>query len=189
MNMRLLSLLVLPLTLFSIACVPPTPTGTLDSLDPVTDDVDGDGFLELASCGRDNNAGTIAIRVANTITREQAIALAGQDIPDFIGVTVGMVIDRIYADGEVCTDTANEELGPFEFAVEATCPERVETSVEVLINIPLVGSQSVFSQEFTASTVDARADTMFECDKLIEVIAEIDPRTGQPTADIEVKDQ
>ncbi len=189
MKTRLLSLLVLPMALTSIACFPPMPTGTLDTLDPATDDKDGDGFLELAACGSSSNDGTIAIRVANSITREQAAALAGQEIPGFIGVSIQMTINRIYPDGEVCTDTANEELGPFELAVEANCPDRVEATVDVLINIPFAGTQPVFSQTFTASSIGERADTAFECNKLIEVVAELDENTGQPTADIEVKDQ
>ena len=188
MKTRLFTLFACTLVWTAIGCVPPMPAGTINDLDTINNDTDGDGFLELDSCGSGAQDGTIAIRVANTITREQAAALVGQDIPDFVGINVAITIDRMYANGEMCSDTANEELGPFELAIEATCPDRVVATVEVLANIPLVGTQSVFTQAFTASSVDGRADAFFECDKLIEVVAELTP-SGQPTADIEVKDQ
>ncbi len=188
MKMRLLSLFACAFAWTAIGCMPPMPVGTIDNLDETADDTDGDGFLELDACGGSARDGNIAIRVANTITRDQAATLLGQDIPDFIGINIAITIDRIYAGGETCTDTANEELGPFELAIEATCPDRVDATVEVLASI-FGGTQSVFAQTFTASSVGGRADAFFECDKLIEVIAELDERTGQPTADIDVRDQ
>lgn len=188
---RVLGLTVVLLSFSNLACMTRPAGGTLDNVEALPD-ADGDGFPELPTPDGVDDAEQVAVEIINEITRAQAEAyvaeVAGMTIPGFVTISIPIAVTLSYIGGEEITHTGTESLQPFEIRAEAACPEMVTASVRVIANIPIVGMQTVFMQEFPLSLSEPGAGG-FQCETVISVRAFLDPDTGAPNAEVQINEQ
>lgn len=185
-KLSLLSVLAVLVALPNFGCPPPPPAlPTLDNLP----DADGDGFLDLSTPDGVDTDEVIAVVLSNTISNEEIIALAGDQVPaqaiSLLTIRVRQDITRTYDGVGSVTDTDTRPLGQFTLSLEAACPDQITTVVSVTVAVPLVGT--VFDQTVAEVTLTNGPDPgQFECGNVIRVEARLD-ESGNPTADVTVE--
>ncbi|MCH7526616.1 MAG: hypothetical protein IID39_04190 [Planctomycetes bacterium] len=187
-----LSLLAAAFALAPISCglQPPDAGGTLDekNLDALPD-VDGDGLPEFEAPEGVDTSQMLGIEFINEITPDEATGLVSGDIPvgvlNLIDIEVDFEITLNYAGGISDAHEGSRPLEEFRLAFEVACPEEVLISITVVANIPLLGPQTLFQQEFIAS---AEGDGAFECDSTFRIRAFINEQ-GFPAVETSVEAQ
>ena len=167
------------------------PGGVLNQLTKLSD-VDGDGFAEVeppdgVTFDIDN---TLAMRIANSITRSQAESASGVSLPSAvsgsIALSVNAAVEITYPGGQVQTLRGSFPLGPQELAFEVACPQSVEVLVTAVADTPVTAPQSV--ETFGPYTRDQGAgQDSFECGGALTVETVADDETGELVASIVVE--
>ncbi len=159
-------------------------SGILDML-ATFDDADGDGFVEIPASEGVEVTEQVAIAIDNEISRQQAINLARTNLPDFVTDSVGLsanVLVRLsYPGGVTQTLAGGRNVSRFSLSFEVACPERIEVSVTVVANIPIVGRRTVQAlgpYRFSMS----EGGNAFACGNVVRVRTYIG-ENNQPKAD------
>ena len=181
-KLTLLSVLAVLVVLPNIGCPPPEPAvPTLDDLP----DADGDGFLDLSSPEGVDTSESIAVVIISSITREDALALAGDQIPAGVAalatISIRLDITRIYDGFGSVTDTDTRALGAFELSLEADCPDEVRADVSVIV--AALGITVIDLPIGEVSVTNGPDEGQFQCGNLITVVASLDA-SGNPVVDI-----
>ena len=162
--------------------------GLLNQLDSL-DDADGDGFPEIVP-----PEGvvfvpeeSVAVSVINTVTRSQAAAAAGTEIPSSVGLTAAVAVDLTYPGGQTQRLSGSFAVGPFELALEVACPERIEVRVSVTAIVPVIGTQPVTSFGPYVFTQDGSEGYPYGCGSTVRVETYADDETGAMGVNIDVE--
>ncbi|MCP4591749.1 MAG: hypothetical protein GY842_13500 [bacterium] len=164
------------------------PGGVLNQLDNLADE-DGDAFSEIVPPEgvEYDDEEALGLKITNTITRSQAMAAAGAQLPDFVSSSVSLwakvAIDLTYPDGETQTLPGTFPVGPFELAFEFACPESIEVQVTVVASAPIVGDQAVTSFGPYVFTKD-EGTYPFECGATVTISTYVNDETGEPGVDL-----
>ncbi|MCK4658031.1 MAG: hypothetical protein KAV82_00785 [Phycisphaerae bacterium] len=167
--------------------------GVLNQLDSMPD-ADGDVFSEITPPeGVDFDFDeSIALMITNTITRSQAEAAAGVQMPDVISSNISLAakvaVNLTYADGITQKLPGSFPVGPFELQFEIACPEAIEVMVTVVATAPLVGSQAVASFGPYQFTQDGEGGSYtYTCGSTVSIVTFYDDETGEPKVTLEVE--
>lgn len=195
MNVKWNTLLVLTVAfgLASAGCGMQAGGGALDEANLASlPDVDGDGLPELEVPDTVDSSQMLGIVFTNEITTDQAAGLAPAGTPtDLIGlinIRVEFEVTLQYVGGESVSFDGSRPLGPFTIPFEAACPDNVIVSVSVIAAIPFLGDQTVFEEEFNASTIGGAGALELACDSIFRIVARIDDQ-GNPSVDLTVEPQ
>jgi hypothetical protein len=157
------------------------PSGP-DDLDQLTEDGNGNGFLDVTPPDgiEFSSVDNINVRLNNTIGREGlALVAAGYGIDaNLLGlatILATMDIDFDYGNGITDALSQAEPIEPFDKKFEVACPEAMEVHIYVTASAPIVGTQTLFEQTFSL----VRGDD-YECGQTVGFETSVDAN-GNPT--------
>ncbi|MFH0983061.1 MAG: hypothetical protein V2A79_16200 [Planctomycetota bacterium] len=165
--------------------------GVLNQLDTLPDE-DGDTFSEVPPPeGVDFDVeNSVAVSITNTITRSQAMAAAGSQLPSVVSSSISLradvAVDLTYPGGITQHLSGSFPIGPLDLAFEVACPESIEVLVTLVASAPLVGSRPVSTfgpYVFTRG----EGEYAYACGALVSVSTFINEATGEPDVDLDVE--
>lgn len=158
--------------------------GVLDRLSSLPDE-NGNGYPDIPTPKGIDETGRIAIELVNEVTFAEAQQLANITIPaavsNLVNASIRISIDMDYGNDVTNRLRGTRALGPFDIVAEAACPESVSVMVAVVVEIPLVGEQTlavVGPYEFEQGQLGVG----YECDSVISARVYTD-ESGLPAAD------
>ena len=157
--------------------------GVLNQLDNLPDE-DGDVFSEITPPeGVDFDFdSSLALRIINTITRSQAEAAAGAQIPSAVSssitVSAKVSVNLTYADGITQRLPGTFPVGPFDLQFEIACPESIDVVVAVVASVPIIGEQPVSAFGPYVFTRGG-GDYAYECGATVSLTTFADEETGE----------
>jgi len=167
--------------------------GLLNQLDGLPNE-DGDAFAEIAPPeGVDFDLDeSVALSIVNTITRSQAEAAAGADIPNAVSGSIGLsakiTVDLTYPGGITQRLPGTFAVGPFELAFEVACPESIEVLVSIVASVPIIGTQPVSNfGPYTFNQSGENGAYSYTCGSEVRLDTFIDDETGEPVVSLVVE--
>jgi hypothetical protein len=165
--------------------------GVLNQLDRFPDE-DADVFSEITPPEgiAFDFATSLALRITNTITRSQAEAAAGVQVPSIVGSNVSLaaqVLVNLTYPGDISQRLPGRfPLGPFDLQFEVACPETIEVLVTVVASAPIVGTQPVTSFGPYVFTREG-GDRAYTCGATVSVSTYFDEETGELAVSLDVE--
>ena len=157
--------------------------GVLNQLDKLPDQ-DGDVFSEIAppeGVEFDFDS-SLALRIVNTITRSQAEAASGAQIPSAVSSTISVsakVAVNLTYPGDITQRLPGTfPVGPFDLQFEIACPESIEVVVTVVASVPIIGEQPVSTFGPYVFTRGG-GGYAYECGALVSLSTFADEETGE----------
>jgi len=163
----------------------------LNQLDRLPD-TDGDVFSEITppegvEFDLDNS---LALQITNSITRSQAEAAAGVQLPSIVSTNVSIAakvsVDLTYPGGITQQLPGTFPAAPFDLAFEIACPESIEVAVAVVATAPIIGEKpvSAFGPFFFTQGQGERA---YECGSVVTISTFADEETGELRVSLNVE--
>jgi hypothetical protein len=163
--------------------------GTLNRLDSLPD-ADGDAFSEITPPDGIvfDPETALSLHIINTITRSQAEAAAGVQLPQVVSSSLTLaakVSVKLNYPGDIEQRLPGSfPVGPFDLAFEVACPDSIEVLVTVVATAPIVGEQPVSTfgpYVFTQGS----GDYAYSCPSIVTLTTMVD-EAGAPIVDISV---
>ncbi len=186
--MKQTSVLASVLAIGVLAIVPGCGTAiSTGDLDNLTVDANNNGYpdVEPPEGITFSTLDNVNVGLTNTITSGDVATIAANagvdaSLLNLVTIVANMTMTLDYGNGIIDVLNESETLEPFSKKFEIAAPESVDVAVNVVVNVPLAGPQTVTNFNLTLTR-----GVEYEAGQTIEVTVSVD-ESGNPDVDMNV---